>query len=72
VSDLITAAATDDTNGEQCICVVAGGRGDGDGDGVSLHLSPASVSTSTFSIAFRFSDHRQVDYCCGVEIILME
>jgi hypothetical protein len=72
VSDLIAAAATatDDMNDERYILVVAGEGGDG--DGVSLHLSPASASASTFSIYFRFSDHRQVDYGCGVEIMLME
>jgi hypothetical protein len=48
------AAAADDMNDEQCICVVAGELG----DDVSFHLTP---SASTFSICFRFSDHRQVD-----------
>ena len=48
------AAAADDMNDEQCICVARG-------DGVSLRLSPASASASTFSICVRFSDHGQVD-----------
>jgi hypothetical protein len=50
------AAAADDMNDEQRICVERG-------DGVSLRLSPASASASasTFSICFRFSDHGQVD-----------
>jgi hypothetical protein len=59
------AAAADDMNDESMhMCRASGG--------VSLHLSPASTSASMSSICFRFSDHRQVDYCCGVEIFLME
>jgi hypothetical protein len=61
------AAAADDMNDEQCICVVAGELG----DGVSLHLTP-SASTFFNLLSLLGPQASGLDSCCGVKLFLME
>jgi hypothetical protein len=61
------AAAADDMNDEQRICVVAGELE----DGVSLHLTP-SASMFFNLLSLLGSQASGLDYCCGVEIFFME